>query len=126
MTGSTLLITAVFFVLLVAGAISILLTYKQTNRVLEENCQLAKTLHTLREESEEQLKTVSELKERLLGNDRVTEPKEEKESLRKNIDDIKTMTDEKLWAWMDMQVTESHIFTDPDLNLKDMAQSSSC
>lgn len=122
MTGSALLITAVFFVLLVAGAISILLTYRQTNRVLEENSQLAQTLHTLREESEEQLKTVSELKERLLGNDRVTEPKEESESLRKNIDDIKTMTDEELWAWMDMQLTESHIFTNPDLNLRGMAQ----
>ena len=143
MTGSTLLITAVFFVFLVAGAISILLTYRQANRVVQENSQLAdevenqrirqeelqeqyslqaKTLHSLREESEEQQKTLIELKERLMGNDKVTELKEKTESLRENINDIKTMTDDELWAWMDLQLTESHIFTDPDLNLKGMAQ----
>ena len=142
MTGSTLLITAVFFVFLVAGAISILLTYRQANRVVQENSQLAdevenqrirqeklqeqyslqaKTLHSLREESEEQQKTLIELKERLMGNDKVTELKEKTESLRENINDIKTMTDDELWAWMDLQLAESHIFTDPDLNLKGMA-----
>ena len=143
MTGSALLITAVFFAFLVAGAISILLTYRQTNRVVRENSQLAdevesqkkkqeklqeqyslqaKTLHTLREESEELQKTLTELKERLMGNGKVTELKEETELLRENINDIKTMTDEELWTWMDLQMTESHIFTDPDLNLKGMAQ----
>ena len=143
MTGSALLITAVFFAFLVAGAISILLTYRQTNRVVRENIQLAdevesqkkkqeklqeqyslqaKTLHTLREDSEKQQKTLIELKKRLMGNGKVTELKEETESLRENINDIKTMTDEELWTWMDLQMTESHIFTDPDLNLKGMAQ----
>lgn len=122
MTGSTLLITAVFFAFLIAVAISILLTYRQTNKVVQENSQLAQTLHSLREESEEQHKTLTELKERLMGNDKVTELKEETESLRENINDTKTMTDEELWAWMDLQLTESHIFTDPDLNLKGMAQ----
>jgi len=143
MTGSALLITAVFFAFLVAGAISILLTYRQTNRVVQENSQLAdevesqkkkqeklqeqyslqaKTLHMLREESEEQQKTLTELKERLMGNGKVTELKEKTESLRENINDIKTMTDEELWTWMDLQMTESHIFTAPDLNLKGMAQ----
>ena len=122
MTGSTLLITAVFFAFLIAVATSILLTYRQTNKVVQENSQLAQTLHSLREESEEQHKTLTELKERLMGNDKVTELKEETESLRENINDTKTMTDEELWAWMDLQLTESHIFTDPDLNLKGMAQ----
>ena len=122
MTGSTILITAVFFAFLIAGAVSILLTYRQTNRVVQENSLLAQTLHTLKEESQEQQKTLTELKERLMGNGKVTELKEETESLRENINDIKTMTDEELWTWMDLQMTESHIFTDPDLNLKGMAQ----
>ena len=89
------------------------------NGLFEKN---EKTLHSLREESEEQQKTLIELKERLMGNDKVTKLKEKTESLRENINDIKTMTDDELWAWMDLQLTESHIFTDPDLNLKGMAQ----
>jgi len=143
MVGSTLLITAVFFAFLVAGAISLFLTYKQTNKVVRENSLLAdevesqkkkqqklqeqytiqaKTLCSLREKTEEQQKTLSKLKERLVDNVKITELKNETESLRENINDIKGMTDDELRAWVDVQMTESHIFTDPDLNLKGMAQ----
>lgn len=143
MTGTTLLIFAVFFSFLIAVVIGILLTYKQVSKVMHENHQLAdevesqkkdqqklqeqyifqaRTLCTLREKTEEQQKALLKLKERLEDNVKITELKEDTKSLRENINDIKGMTNDELLAWVDLQMTESHIFTDPDLNLKNMAQ----
>ena len=122
MTENAIVITAVFFAFLVAVAISICITYRKTNRVLKDNDHLANVVENLKEESEEHQKTLDELKEQLRTKDHVLKLQVETESLRENINDIKTLTDEELWTWMDLQMTESHIFTDPDLNLKGMAQ----
>ena len=54
--------------------------------------------------------------------DRITELQQETESLRENINDTKDMSADELREWIDLQMTESHMYADPDLNLKGIAQ----
>ena len=122
MTGNAIVITAVFFAFLVAVAISIFITYRKTNRVLKDNDHLANVVENLKEESEEHQKTLDELKEQLRTKDHVLKLQVETESLRENIKDTKDMTDDELWAWIELQVMESRMFCDPELDVKAMAQ----
>ena len=122
MTGNAIVITAMFFVLLVAVAICICVTYRKTNRILKDYDNLANVVKNLIEKSEEHQKTTDELKEQLRTKDHVLKLQVETESLRENIKDTKDMTDEELRAWIDVQVMESHMFCDPELDLKAMAQ----
>jgi AraC-like DNA-binding protein len=122
MTGNAIVITAVFFAFLVAVSISIFITYRKTSRVLKDNDHLANVVENLKEESEEHQKTLDELKEQLRTKDHVLKLQEETESLRENIKDTKDMTDDELRAWIEVQVMESHMFCDPGLDVKAMAQ----
>ena len=116
------MITAVFFAFLVAVAISVFITYIQTNRVLKDNEHLANVVENLKEESEEHQKALDELKEQLRAKDHVLKLQVETESLRVNIKDTKDMTDDELRAWIEVQVMESRMFCDPELDVKAMAQ----
>ncbi len=122
MTGNAIVITAVFFAFLVAVAISVFITYIQTNRVVKDKEHLAKVVENLKEESEEHQKTLDELKEQLRAKDHVLKLQVETESLRVNIKDTKDMTDDELRAWIEVQVMESRMFCDPELDVKAMAQ----
>ena len=122
MTGNAIVMTAVFFAFLVAVAISICITYRKTNRVLKDNDHLANVVENLKEESEEHQKTLDELKEQLRTKDHVLKLQVETESLRENIKDTKDMTDDELWAWIEVQMMESRMFCDPELDVKTMAQ----
>ena len=122
MTGNAIVITAVFFAFLVAVAISVFITYIQTNRVLKDNEHLANVVENLKEESEEHQKALDELKEQLRAKDHVLKLQVETESLRENIKDTKDMTDDELRAWIEVQVMESRMFCDPELDVKAMAQ----
>ena len=122
MTGNAIVITAVFFAFLVAVAISIFITYRKTSRVLKDNDHLANVVENLKEESEEHQKTLDELKEQLRTKDHVLKLQVETESLRENIKDTKDMTDDELRAWIEVQVMESRMFCDPELDVKAMAQ----
>ena len=122
MTANNILITAVFFAFLVAVAISIYLTYRQTNKVLKKNTQLVDEVENQKELQNQLHNELRELKGQLRPQDRITELQQETESLRENIKDTKDMTDDELKDWIDLQMTESHMYADPDLNLKGMAQ----
>jgi AraC-like DNA-binding protein len=129
MTGNYILITAVFLVLLVAGAISFFLTYFQTCRVLKDNSKLLKDNHyltheveSLKKETEEHQKALEELKEQLRTVNKVTELQQNTKTLRENIKVTKGMSDEELCTWIDLQVTENHMFCDSGLDIKTMAQ----
>ena len=122
MTGNTIVIAAVFFAFLVAVAISIFITYGKTYRVLKDNDHLANVVENLKEESEEHQKVLDELKEQLRTKDHVLKLQVETESLRENIKDTKEMSDDELRAWIDVQVKESRMFCDPELDVKTMAQ----
>jgi AraC-like DNA-binding protein len=122
MTEHAIVITAVFFAFLVAVAISIYITYRKTNRVLKDNDHLANVVENLKEESEEHQKTLDELKEQLRTKDHVLKLQVETKSLRENIKDTKDMTDDELRAWIELQVMESRMFCDPELDVKAMAQ----
>ena len=122
MTGNAIVITAVFFAFLVAVAISICITYRKTNRVLKDNDHLANVVENLKEESEEHQKVLDELKEQLRTKDHVLKLQVETGSLRENIKDTKDMTDDELRAWIEVQVMESRMFCDPELDVKTMAQ----
>ena len=122
MTGNAIVITAVFFAFLVAVAISVFITYIQTNRVLKDNEHLANVVENLKEESEEHQKALDELKEQLRAKDHVLKLQVETESLRENIKDTKDMTDDELRTWIEVQVMESRMFCDPELDVKAMAQ----
>ena len=122
MTGNTIVIAAVFFAFLVAVAISIFITYGKTYRVLKDNDHLANVVEKLKEDLEEHQKVLDELKEQLRTKDHVLKLQVETESLRENIKDTKEMSDDELRAWIDVQVKESRMFCDPELDVKTMAQ----
>ena len=107
MTLDYVVIFAVFFVFLIAFAVSMYFTYRQTNKAIKDNDQLAGEIHELRT----YLKT----------KERVSELQVETTSLRENIKDTKDMTDDELREWIEKHMNESKMFTDPDLSLKDMA-----
>ncbi len=122
MTANSILITAVFFAFLVAAAISIYLSYKQTDTILKNNNQLADEVESQKELQHQLRNELRELKERLKPQDRISELQQETESLRENINDTREMSDNELRSWIDVQMSESHMYTDPDLTLKDIAQ----
>ena len=122
MTGNAIVIAAVFFAFLVAVAISIFITYGKTYRVLKDNDHLANVVEKLKEDLEEHQKALDELKEQLRTKDHVLKLQVETESLRENIKDTKDMSDDELRAWIDVQVRESRMFCDPELDVKTMAQ----
>jgi AraC-like DNA-binding protein len=122
MTGNTIVIAAVFFAFLVAVAISIFITYGKTYRVLKDNDHLANVVEKLKEDLEEHQKALDELKEQLRTKDHVLKLQVETESLRENIKDTKEMSDDELRAWIDVQVRDSRMFCDPELDVKTMAQ----
>ncbi len=122
MTANSILITAVFFTFLVAAAISIYFSYKQTNTILKNNNQLADEVESQKELQHQLRNELKELKEQLKPKDRVSELQQETESLRENIKDTREMSDDELRRWIDLQMAESHMYADPDLSLKDIAQ----
>lgn len=122
MTANIFLITAVFFSFLVAVAISIFLTYRHTNKVLKNNNQLVDEVENQKELQHQLHNELKELKEQLKPLDRIAELQQETESLRENINDTKDMSDDELREWIDLQMSESHMYADPDLNLKGIAQ----
>ena len=122
MTANSILITAVFFAFLVATAISIYLSYKQTNTILKNNNQLADEVESQKELQHQLRNELRELKEQLKPQDRISELQQETEPLRENINDTREMSDNELRSWIDVQMSESHMYTDPDLTLKDIAQ----
>lgn len=122
MTANNILITAVFLAFLVAVAISIFLTYRQTNKVLNNNNQLVDEVENQKELQHQLHNELKELREQLKPQDRISELQQETESLRENINDTKDMSDDELREWIDLQMTESHMYADPDLNLKGIAQ----
>lgn len=122
MTANNILITAVFLAFLVAVAISIFLTYRQTNKVLKNNNQLVDEVENQKELQHQLHNELKELREQLKPQDRISELQQETESLRENINDTKAMSDNELREWIDLQMAESHMYTDPDLTLKGIAQ----
>lgn len=96
-----------FLVFLVAVVIGIYYIYKQARKAIKDNEQL--------------MGEVKELKAYIKTKQKITELKVETKSLRENITDIKEMTDNELLDWISKQMTESRMFTDPSLTLKDMA-----
>ncbi len=122
MTANSILITAVFLTFLVAAAISIYYSYKQTNTILKNNNQLADEVESQKELQHQLRNELKELKEQLKPKDRVSELQQETESLRENIKDTREMSDDELRRWIDLQMAESHMYADPDLSLKDIAQ----
>ena len=122
MTVNNILITAVFFAFLVAVAISIYLTYKQTNKVLKNNLQLVDEVENQKDLQHQLHNELKELKEQLNPKDKVSELQQETKWLRENINDTKDMSDDELREWIDLRMTESHMYADPDLNLKGIAQ----
>ena len=122
MTANSILITAVFFAFLVAAAISIYFSYKQTNTILKNNNQLADEVESQKELQHQLRNELKELKEQLKPKDRVSELQQETESLRENIKDTREMSDDELRGWIDLQMAESHMYANPDLSLKDIAQ----
>ena len=122
MIANHILITAVFCAFLIAAAISIYFTYKQTSKVLKNNSELTDEVESQKELQHQLHNELKELKEQLKPQDRISELQQETESLRENINDTKDMSDDELREWIDLQMSESHMYADPDLNLKGIAQ----
>ena len=144
MTGPNLLILCVIVVFVIAFVITIIILNANAKKIIATNTKLVEKQTMLLEHSskqgyelekriselEEQKEIIeilqrqqNELAEQLKNNtiDEVTLLRAQTREHREHIEVTNDMSDDQLMAWVDQQMDEMHLFTDPDLTLKKMA-----
>ena len=152
MTGTHLLIGAIFIVFVLAFLITVLVLNANTKKIISTNTKLVERQNTLLEQNKKQgselEKRMSELEEQ---NSKLEEQKELIEALkrqqeelaeqlkhstldevmflreqtrlhREHIELTADMSDEELMEWVDQMMDEARFFTDPNLTLKTAAK----
>ena len=152
MTGTHLLIAAIFIVFVLAFLITVLVLNANTKKIISTNTKLVERQNTLLEQNKKQgcelEKRMSELEEQ---NSKLEEQKELIEALkrqqeelaeqlkhstldevmflreqtrlhREHIELTADMSDEELMEWVDQMMDEARLFTDPNLTLKTAAK----
>ena len=152
MTGTHLLIGAIFIVFVLAFLITVLVLNANTKKIISTNTKLVERQNTLLEQNKKQgcelEKRMSELEEQ---NSKLEEQKELIEALkrqqeelaeqlkhstldevmflreqtrlhREHIELTADMSDEELMEWVDQMMDEARLFTDPNLTLKTAAK----
>jgi AraC-like DNA-binding protein len=152
MTGTHLLIAAVIIAFVIAFVITMLVLNDSAKKIISTNSKLVETQKTLLEQNkiqsselekrmselEEQKGELEQQKEKIEAlqrqqnelaaqlkhgmTDEVTQLREQTRPHREHIKLTADMTDEELTAWIDEQMDETRLFTDPDLTLKAMAK----
>lgn len=152
MTGTHLLIAAIFIVFVLAFLITVLVLNANTKKIISTNTKLVERQNTLLEQNKKQgcelERRMSELEEQ---NSKLEEQKELIEALkrqqeelaeqlkhstldevmflreqtrlhREHIELTADMSDEELMEWVDQMMDEARLFTDPNLTLKTAAK----
>ena len=152
MTGTHLLIAAVIIAFVIAFVITMLVLNDSAKKIISTNSKLVETQKTLLEQNKmqgtelekrlselaEQKSELEQQKEKIEAlqrqqnelaaqlkhgmTDEVTQLREQTRPHREHIKLTADMTDEELTAWIDEQMDETRLFTDPDLTLKAMAK----
>ncbi|MBR2239638.1 MAG: helix-turn-helix domain-containing protein [Prevotella sp.] len=152
MTGTHLLIAAVIIAFVIAFIITMLVLNDSAKKIISTNTKLVENQNTLLEQNKMQgtelEKRLSELEEQkseleqqkgkiealqrqqeeLAAQlrhgtvDEVTQLREQTRPHREHIELTADMTDEELMAWIDEQMDETRLFTDPDMTVKTMAK----
>ena len=129
MTGPYLLILVIILVLVIAFLITLLVLNDGTRKIISANAKLVEDQNTLVEQhknDETELKNrISELEEelRFQMGDKVTQLREQTRQYRENIELTTNISDEDLMTWLDQKMDETHLYTDPELTLKTLANS---
>lgn len=145
MTGAHILIISIIIVLVIAFIVTMLVLNASAKKIISTNKQLVENQNMLleqnriqssklekrRKEMEEQNGMIEmlqrqqeELTEKLKHSttDEVTMLCEQTRQHREHIELTTDMTDEELMAWIDQKMEETHLFTDSNLTLKNMAK----
>jgi AraC-like DNA-binding protein len=152
MTGTHLLIAAVIIAFVIAFIITMLVLNDSAKKIISANTKLVENQKSLLEqnktqgtelekrmseleeqrselaEQKEMIETLNRQQEELSAQlrhgvmDQVTQLREQPRQHREHIELTTDMTDEELMAWIDEQMEETRLFTDPDLTLKAMAK----
>lgn len=129
MTEPYLLILVIILVLVIAFLITLLVLNDGTRKIISANAKLVEDQNTLVEQhknDETELKNrISELEEelRFQTGDKVTQLREQTRQYRENIELTTNISDEDLMTWLDQKMDETHLYTDPELTLKTLANS---
>lgn len=129
MTEPYLLILVIILVLVIAFLITLLVLNDGTRKIISANAKLVEDQNTLIEQhknDETELKNrISELEEelRFQTGDKVTQLREQTRQYRENIELTTNISDEDLMTWLDQKMDETHLYTDPELTLKTLANS---
>ena len=130
MTGPQLLIAAIVIVLVIAFIITVVLQNVTAKKIISANTKLVESQNTLLEqnkelaeklrESEKALETAHQGEDSISGE--VMKLRQQTQHYREQVSQTVDMTDEELLAWLDMQMEQTHLFTNTDLTLKTTAQ----
>lgn len=128
MSGPQLLIVTVIIVFVIAFAITMILLNNHAKSLVSTNKKLVENQNTLLEQNmQHELaleKRIDELEEQLKRHpmDEVSLLQEQASQHREHIELTANMSDEELMAWIDQEMEEKRLYTDPNMTLKTMAK----
>lgn len=128
MSGPQLLIVTVIIVFVIAFAITMILLNNHAKSLVSTNKKLVENQNTLLEQNmQHELaleKRIDELEEQLKRHpmDEVSLLQEQASQHREHIVLTANMRDEELMAWIDQEMEEKRLYTDPNMTLKTMAK----
>ena len=131
MTGPQLLIVSIIVIFVIAFVITMVVLNVYVKKIIDTNTKLVETQNILMERNMQQdmelKKQKSELEKlaeqiRQGASDEVMLLKEQTRVHREHIELTADMTDEQLLTWIDLQMDETHLYTDTNLTLKSMAK----
>lgn len=128
MSGPQLLIVTVIIVFVIAFAITMILLNNHAKSLVSTNKKLVENQNTLLEQNmQHELaleKRIDELEEQLKRHpmDEVSLLQEQASQHREHIVLTANMSDEELMAWIDQEMEEKRLYTDPNMTLRTMAK----
>lgn len=128
MSGPQLLIVTVIIVFVIAFAITMILLNNHAKSLVSTNKKLVENQNTLLEQNMQHEialeKRIDELEEQLKRHpmDEVSLLQEQASQHREHIVLTANMSDEELMAWIDQEMEEKRLYTDPNMTLKTMAK----
>lgn len=138
MTGTHLLIAAIFIIFVLAFLITMLVLNANAKKIISANTILVENQNTLLEQNKKQSSELEEQKEQIEALKRHQEELEEqlkygaldevmllREQTRQHREHIELtadMSDEELMGWVDQMMDETRLFTDSNLTLKTTAK----
>lgn len=130
MPGPQILIIAIIFVLVIAFVITIIVLNKQSQNMISANSKLVDNQNALLEQNKQQKRDKIELKKRInelqeelnhQTGDEVAQLRKQTREYKENIEITADMNEDELVAWLDQKMEKTRLYTDTDLTLKTLA-----